>query len=103
MAKYRKRVRSTRRQSRSASLLIVLAVVFVCGVSVFKISDLNSKSKELAATEESYRQQIALANEEREKLENQKQYMQTRKYIEDVAKDKLGLVYPDEIIIKPAE
>jgi cell division protein DivIC len=29
--------------------------------------------------------------------------MKTDEYIEDVAKSKLGLVYPDEIVIKPAE
>ena len=29
--------------------------------------------------------------------------MKTKQYIEDVAKDKLGLVYPDEIVIKPSE
>ena len=27
--------------------------------------------------------------------------MQTKKYMEDVAKSKLGLVYPDEILIEP--
>lgn len=99
----RKRIKSTRRQARKASFFIVLAVALVCVVSIFKISDLNSKSKELAATEENYMQLISLANAEHEKLENQRQYMQTKKYIEDVAKDKLGLVYPDEIVIKPAE
>ena len=29
--------------------------------------------------------------------------MQTKDYIEDEAKNKLGLVYPDEIVIKPNE
>lgn len=29
--------------------------------------------------------------------------MQTNEYIEDVAKDKLGLVKPDELVIRPAE
>ena len=30
-------------------------------------------------------------------------YMQTDEYAEQVAKDKLGLVYEDEIIFKPEE
>ena len=29
--------------------------------------------------------------------------MKTKKYVEDVAKDKLGLVYPDEIIFKASD
>ena len=34
-------------------------------------------------------------------LEALEKYMQTKKYMEDVAKNKLGLVYPDEILIEP--
>ena len=48
-------------------------------------------------------QKIEAAKQENDVLLAQQQYMQTNKYIEDVAKDKLGLVYPDEIVIKPQE
>jgi len=40
---------------------------------------------------------------EKQDLVAREQYMQTKQYIEDVAKDKLGLVYPDEIVIRPNE
>lgn len=103
MAKKSRRKVSTKKQSKIASLMIVVAVVVVCVVSAFKVSDLYSKSKELADTEYTLEKQIELANLEHENLVAQEQYMQTDKYIEDVAKDKLGLVYPDEIVIKPAE
>lgn len=33
-------------------------------------------------------------------LEERKKYMQTKQYIEDVAREKVGLVYPDEIMFK---
>ena len=35
-----------------------------------------------------------------DELNEYKKYIQTKKYVEDVAKDKFGLVYPDEIIFR---
>ncbi|MBQ8412848.1 MAG: septum formation initiator family protein [Lachnospiraceae bacterium] len=103
MGSYLRTKRSTKKQSSIASLLIMVAVVFVCLVVVFKVSDLHAKSKELAVAEQSLEQKIEEANQERENLVAKEQYMKTDDYIEDVAKEKLGLVYPDEIVIRPAE
>ncbi len=36
-------------------------------------------------------------------ISNLKAYVQTKAYIEEVAREKLGLVYPDEIIFTPEE
>ena len=36
-------------------------------------------------------------------LKKYDEYTHTKKYIEEVARTKLGLVYPDEIIFKPKE
>ena len=33
----------------------------------------------------------------------EKKYMQTDEYVEDVARSQLGLIYPDEIVVKPEE
>ena len=35
-------------------------------------------------------------------LEEERKYVQTKQYIKEVAKEKLGLVDPDEILLKPA-
>ena len=43
------------------------------------------------------------AKQEQANLDAQEKYMLTNEYIEDVAKDKLGLVKPDELVIRPAE
>ena len=101
MAKRKKR--STRRQSRVASLMIIATAIIMCIVSTVVVSNLNKQSRELSNTEVSLQQQIDQANVERTNLEAQAEYMKTNKYIEDMAKDKLGLVYPDEIVIRPAE
>ena len=36
-------------------------------------------------------------------MEEQKEYTKTKEYIEKIAKEKLGLVYPNEIIFKTNE
>ena len=36
-----------------------------------------------------------------EEINGLEEYMKTDEYIEKVARDKLGLIYPDEILIKP--
>ncbi len=97
------RRRTTKKQSGLSSLFICLAVIVVLGFSAVKVSNLCEKSRELAETEYALEVKIQNAYLERQDLEAQEQYMQTKQYIEDVAKDKLGLVYPDEIVIKPNE
>lgn len=83
--------------------MIVVAVIFVCVFSVVRVTDLYAKSRELTETEYTLQQKVEEAEQEKERLLAQEQYMKTNQYIEDVAKDKLNLVYPDEIVIKPSE
>ena len=96
-----RRKKSTRRQSRLTSFIIVLAVVFICTFTVVRITELRAQGEELAYAESVLEKKIEAAKQDNEVMLAQQQYMQTNKYIEDVAKEKLGLVYPDEIVIKP--
>ena len=103
MGRHSGKLRSTRKQSKLANLGIVAVVIVVSLLAAFKVSELKGRSKELKETEKSLELQIERANQEKEELEAKEKYMKTNQYIEDVAKDKFGLVYPDEIVIKPAE
>ena len=47
--------------------------------------------------------QLQTEQERSEELEDQRAYMQTVRYIEEIARKVLGLVYPDETIIRPEE
>lgn len=91
------------RQSPVITFLVVVAVVFVCVTSVVRASTLHAKSKQLAETEKTMELKVEEAKQEQADLDAQEKYMQTNEYIEDVAKDKLGLVHPDELVIRPAE
>jgi len=96
-------IRTSKQQSKTASFMICVVVVIVLAVCAVKVSNLCDKSKELAETEYALEVKIQNAYLEKQDLIAQEQYMQTKQYIEDVAKDKLGLVYPDEIVIRPSE
>ena len=79
----------------------MLAVEIVCVTTIERATSLHAKSKQLAETEKSMELRVEQAKQEQTELDAQEKYMQTNEYIEDVAKDKLGLVHPDELVIKP--
>ena len=47
--------------------------------------------------------QLEAESKRAEELEDYKVYVKTKEYAEEVAKEKLGLVNPDEILLKPSE
>ena len=76
---------------------MVLSVAIILGLKV------NSIKQELAKRE-SYNQKVIeeleSEDERSKKLEEQRKYVQTDSYIIEMAREKLGLVFPDEIAIK---
>ena len=44
----------------------------------------------------------ASEKERTQEIENMEEYMKTDEYVEDVARDKLGLVYEGETVFKPS-
>ena len=36
-----------------------------------------------------------------DEIDEYKKYIQTKKFAEEVAKDKFGMIYPDELVFKP--
>lgn len=77
------------------TVLMLLIVVSVSGVQLYQ--KLQTNQARVAQLE----QQLQAEEERTEEIEEYGKYTQTKKYVEEVAKDKLGLVYEDEIIFKP--
>ena len=96
-------VRRSRRKSKTGLILVLIVVLVVIAASSMRAMSLHEKSEELAMTERQLETQIEEAKAKAVELENREKYMQTKKYIEDEAKNKLGLVYPDEIVIRPGK
>lgn len=83
--------------------IIVLVVMLICGIVSYKRIELNDEYNAKKAKEASVQKDIKKQEKEQESLEEEKAYVQTKKYIEEVAREKLGLVYEDEIIFKAEE
>lgn len=89
-----------KRQNRLAMFLVTMAVVMLLVVVGIKSIELREKQRVYAAKEIALEQQIAAEEKRAEEIEEFRKYTKTKKYAEEVAKDKLGLVHDGEIIFK---
>jgi cell division protein DivIC len=81
----------------TAAFLAIMTLVVVVGINSIS---LKQKNATYAAREQELLAQIADEDARTLELEELATYTKTKKYAEEVAKDKLGLVYEDEIIFQ---
>lgn len=89
-----------RRQNRFGVFLTGIVVLMLVVVVAVRSNDLKQKQALYAEKEAALEQQIEEEKARTEEIEEYRKYTQTKKYVEEVAKDKLGLVYDGEIIFK---
>ena len=94
-AAYRKK-----RQNRFGMFLVSIAVIMMLVVVAFKSVELRAKKEAYHQKELVLQQQIEAEEERALEIEEFEKYTQTKKYIEEVARDKLGLVYDGEVLFK---
>ena len=82
---------------------ITVVVLSLAVVVNLKSASLKAKDLEYQIREENLQAQKDEEEQRTKDLEERKIYVQTKQYIEEVAKEKLGLVMPDEILLKPSE
>ena len=82
--------------------MTVSAVIICMAVIVnLKVSALEEKNNTYTRRLNILEQELAQEQDRAQTLEEDRLKVQTKQYIEKVAKEKLGLVNPDEIILKP--
>ncbi len=96
----RKAAYKKKRQNRFGMFLVSVVVVMMLIVVAFNSIELMAKKEAYQEKEASLEQQIAAEQERTEEIEEFEKYTHTKKYIEEVARDKLGLVYEGEILFK---
>ena len=82
---------------------ITFVVISLAVVVNFRGAALREKDLAYQIREENLNRQVEEEKERARQLEEQRIYVQTKEYIEKVAKEKLGLVNPDEILLKPEQ
>lgn len=80
---------------------ITFVVLSLAVVVNLRGGSLSAKDLEYQIKEENLERQVEEEKARAEELEEQRIYVQTKQYIEKTAKEKLGLVNPDEILLKP--
>jgi cell division protein DivIC len=81
-------------------LLVTTVVLMMLLVVTVKSVELREKRATYMAKEEALMEEIEAEQARTEEIAEYEKYTQTKKYVEEVAKEKLGLVYDGEIIFK---
>lgn len=100
MSRRRMAMRSRRPANVMSMAMVTVIVALVLAILFYKSSDLREKKAAYEKREQYLLEQIDEENRRSERIEEYRKYMQTKQYIEDMAKAKLGLVYKDEIIFE---
>ena len=103
MEKKRKRnVRARMRalEHRLSIFLVSFVIVILAAMLLVAGGSLQAKNAEYKAQEAELKGQLKAEEARSEEIDELEEYVGTDKYVEDVAKDKLGLVYPNEILFE---
>ena len=87
-----------KKQNRMSMILITIAVIvltIVVGYSVYNMKIELDENKEKI---ESLNKEYAEEEKRKEEIAEYQKYTQTDEFVEDVAREKLGLVHDDEIV-----
>ena len=95
MATYRRR-----NQNRFSMFLVSLVVVMIMVVVAVKSVDLRQKIDARVQEEEQLDRQIEAERVRKQEIEEFGKEVQTKGYMENIAREKLGLVYEGEIMFK---
>lgn len=96
----RRRLRRGMRGHRQSVFVILTVLVLLIAVVSVNAMTLRAKEKSYQAQEIELAEQIEEELARAKEIDELEKYVSTDEYVEEVAKDKLGLVYENEIIFK---
>lgn len=96
----RKPAMRKRFQGFGSMLLVAFVAAIIIGIVQYNSIELKEKKTSYEKREAYLLEQIDEQKERALDIEEYKKYITTKQYIEDMARSKLGLVYPDEIIFE---
>ncbi len=93
-------MRNSLKKRQKGIIVITLAVLALFAVLFSRGLELRKRKAELERQVAILKEEEAAAYERTDELKERRSYMSTIRYIEDLAREKLGLVYKDEVIFK---
>ena len=97
---YRRKRRDLIEGFRKTTFIVLCVLAFSFLFLIIQAWKLNGKKVEYEKRAVELQKQIDIEEERSQSLKELEEYAGTNEYIEDVAREKLGLVYPNEIILK---
>lgn len=88
---------------KSVAFWLAIAVVLLFGVMSYNSMELLKEKRALEAEQKELQARLQEEQERTGELKERRAYMQTVRYIEEIAREVLGLVYPDEVILRQEE
>ena len=85
-------MRRRKRRNRTGIYLVMLVAALFVGTLAVHGYSLRANCQKLATEQQKLKEQ--------EQIKEQKEYRKTDQYVEDVAREKFGLVYDNEIVFK---
>ncbi len=95
--------RAAKRRGRRELRLITATIICLLCVAFVGSIKLRNKNEAYRLKEEQLMSELEEEQARSEEIEDLKKYVQTKKYVEDIAKERLGLIYADEILFKAVE
>lgn len=96
----KRRINKKRRTPNASVILVAMVVAVLIGGVWISTNSINSKLEAYHEREKLLQDQITAEQARSEEIEEYSKYVQTNAYVEQIAKEKLGLVFDDEIIFK---
>lgn len=93
----------TYRKKRIGFYIIAVTVLIICVVVSYSRYSLDRQYEALQQQKAALELEIAEEEARSEEIEEYSVYVKTKKFIEDVARNVLGLTSPDDIVIKEGE
>ena len=92
-----------RKKRRTGLFLTAVMVLSICAIVTYKQQSLDLAEAKADEKIEQLNKQIEDEQQRAEDIEEKKAYVKTKKFIDEMAREKFGLVYKDEIIFKSEE
>ncbi|WOO34777.1 septum formation initiator family protein [Anaerocolumna sp. AGMB13020] len=92
-----------RKKRRTGLFLTAVMVLSICAIVTYKQQSLDLAEAKADEKIEQLNKQIEDEQQRAEDIEEKKAYVKTKKFIEEMAREKFNLVYKDEIIFKSEE
>jgi len=89
-----------RRKNRTGAGIIIFVVLMLCAIVSYSRIGLQERHNVAQIKIDRLQTQLDEQTDRTLDIANLKAYMQTKSYIEQIAREKLGLVYEDEYILK---